>query len=314
MSLFLDMFPIALMFASPIIIAALGGLFSERSGIVNIALEGIMMVGGFTAAALTYFLEPVTSLAPLLGLTAGAAAGLIFSFLHALASVNLRADQIISGTALNILAGGLTVYLCQIIFKQQRTLAFSEGIKKITVPYMENIPLLGPLFFRNNYPTFFLALALVLITWFIMEKTVFGLRLKACGEHPQAAATMGIDVYKMRYAGVLISGALAGLAGSAMVLTQDIQYTVTSIHGTGFIALASLIFGKWRPWTVLGAAFFFGFSQAISLYARDIGFLSLLPLEAFQALPYVLTILALIAFSSRSVGPRAVGQIYDPSK
>lgn len=313
MNILLDMFPIALMFASPIAIAAIGGLFSERSGIVNIALEGIMMVGGFTAASITYYLEPATPLAPLVALTAGAAAGLIFSLLHAFASINLRADQIISGTALNILAGGLTVYLCQIIFNQQRTLAFSEGIKKITVPYIKDIPLLGPLFFKNNYPTFFLAVAIVIVTWFIMEKTIFGLRLKSCGEHPQAAATMGINVYRMRYAGVLISGALAGLAGSAMVLTQDIQYTLTSIHGTGFIALAALIFGKWRPWTVLGAAFFFGFSQALSLYARDISFLSLLPLEAFQALPYLLTILALIAFSSRSVGPKAAGQIYDPS-
>jgi ABC-type uncharacterized transport system permease subunit len=149
-----EMFPIALMFASPIIIAALGGLFSERSGVVNIALEGIMMVGAFSAATVTVLLEESTVLAPWLGLAAGLVAGIVFSLLHAVASVNMRADQTISGTALNILAGGLTVYLCQIIFRQQRTRAFSNGIQKVTVPLLEKIPVLGRMFFIENYRLF----------------------------------------------------------------------------------------------------------------------------------------------------------------
>ena len=312
--LILEMLPIALMFASPLIMAALGGLFSERSGVVNIALEGIMMVGAFAAASVTVVLEPLTSLAPWLGLLTGIAAGMIFSLLHAFASINLKADQVISGTALNILAGGLTVYLCQILFNQQRTRAFSAGIRKITVPLLEKIPLLGPVLFRGNYPTFYLAMALVVLTWFVVWKTPFGLRLRSCGENPQAAASMGINVYAMRYAGVIISGALAGLAGATMVLTQDIQYTVTSIHGAGFIALASLVFGKWSPWGVLGAGLFFGFAQILSYYAKDITFLSALPQEIFYMLPYVLTIVALVIFAGKSVGPRAAGEIYDQGK
>ncbi|HOJ98800.1 MAG TPA: ABC transporter permease [Termitinemataceae bacterium] len=315
MKVFIEMFPIALMFGAPIVIAALGGLLSERSGIVNVALEGIMMVGGFTAASVTVLLEPVLpGWAPWIGLLCALFAGMVYSLLHALSSVNFKADQVVSGTALNILAGGFTVYLCQIIFKQQRTRAFSTGLAKITIPGLSNIPIIGPMLFDHVYPTFFVALALVVLVWFVVYKTAFGLRLRSCGEHPQAAASMGINVYRMRYLAVLASGLLAGLAGGVMVLTQDIQYTVTSIHGTGFIALGSLIFGKWNPWGVLGASLFFGFSQALSLYARDIPLMSGLPLEFFHLLPYVLTIGALVLFSNKSVGPRAAGEIYDPGK
>jgi simple sugar transport system permease protein len=314
LGLILEMFPIALMFATPIIIAALGGLFSERSGIVNIAIEGTMMVGAFAAATVTVLLEASNPGAAWIGIGAGILAGILFSLIHAFASVNLKANQVISGTALNILAGGLTVYLCQIIFRQQRTRAFSSGIPKLTVPLLKDIPILGKILFIENYPTFYIAAALVLLTWFIVYKTPFGLRLRACGEHPQAAASMGIDVKLMRYTGVLISGGLAGLAGATMVLTVDIQYTLTSIHGTGFIAMASLVFGKWNPFGVLGAGLFFGFSQALSFYAKDISFLKGLPLEFFYLLPYVLTIIALVVFAGRSVGPKAAGEIYDAGK
>ncbi len=312
--LILEMFPIALMFAAPLVMAALGGLFSERSGVVNIALEGIMMVGAFAGASVTVVLEPLTPLAPWLGLLAGVAAGMLFSLLHAFASINLKADQVISGTALNILAGGMTVYLCQILFHQQRTRAFSSGLRKITVPLFEKIPVIGPILFREIYPTFYVAMALVVLTWFVVFKTPFGLRLRSCGEHPQAAASMGINVYAIRYAGVIISGALAGLAGATMVLTQDIQYTVTSIHGAGFIALASLVFGKWNPWGVLGAGLFFGFAQILAYYAKDITFLASLPQEVFYILPYVLTIVALMVFAGKTVGPKAAGEIYDQGK
>ncbi len=310
----LEMFPIALMFGAPIVMAALGGLFSERSGVTNIALEGIMMVGAFAGASVTVVLEPVTALAPWLGLLTGIAAGMVFSLLHAFTSVHLKADQIISGTALNILAGGLTIYLCQILFSQQRTRAFSYGLRKVTVPLLSKIPVIGPMLFYEMYPTFYIAILLVVLTWFVVFKTPFGLRLRSCGEHPQAAASMGINVYAMRYAGVIASGAFAGLAGATMVLTQDIQYTLSSIHGTGFIALASLVFGKWNPWGVLGAGMFFGFSQTLSYYAKDIKILAALPLEVFYALPYVLTIAALVVFAGKSVGPKAAGEIYDQGK
>jgi general nucleoside transport system permease protein len=237
-----------------------------------------------------------------------------YSLLHAFASVNLKADQVISGTALNILAGGLTVYLCQIFFNQQRTKAFTTGLVKLSVPGLSGIPVLGPLFFKNVSPPFYAALALVILAWFVVYKTPFGLRLRACGEHPQAAASMGINVLKMRYAGVVASGALAGFAGASMVLTQDIQYTMVSVHGTGFIALGCLIFGKWNPFGVLGAGLFFGLAQASSIYTKDIPFLKSVPLEVFYMLPYVLTAIALVVFSGKSVGPKAAGEIYDAGK
>jgi len=313
LNLLATMIPIALVYATPIVIAALGGLFSERSGIVNIALEGIMMVGAFSAAAVTVALEP-SPLAGWLGVLVAVVAGVTFSALHAFASIHLRADQVVSGTALNILAGGLTVYLCQIFFDQQRTGAFATGLAKVSIPGLAAIPALGAVLFRNVYPTTYLALGLVVITWFVVYRMPLGLRLLACGEHPQAAASAGIDVLGMRYLGVLVSGGLAGLAGAAMVLTQDIQYTVGSVHGTGFIALACLIFGKWNPFGALGAGLFFGLSQALAIYAKDIPFLQAIPQDFFHLLPYALTVVALVVFSGKSVGPRAAGEPYDPGR
>jgi len=234
--------------------------------------------------------------------------------LHAYASINLKADQTISGTALNLLANGLTVYLCQIIFNQQRTAAFRKGIMKISVPFLKDIPVIGQLLFKGVHPTFYLAIALVFVTYFIVFKTAFGLRLRSCGEFPQASASMGINVAKMRYIGVLASGLLAGLAGGVMVMTQDVQFTIASIHGYGFIAIAALIFGKWNPFGVMGAGLFFGFSQILALFAKDIQFLSKLPSEFFSSTPYILTIVALVIFSGRTVGPKAAGEIYDSGK
>jgi simple sugar transport system permease protein len=314
MNIIYSMLPIAFVYASPIVIAALGGLFSERSGIVNIALEGIMLVGAFAGAGVTVLMEPFSQAAGYYGLLAGIAAGMLFSLLHAYTSVNLKADQVISGTALNILAAGLTVYLCEIIYHQQRSTTFERGLAKISVAGLQDIPFIGPLFFKNVSPPFLFMLALVLLAWFVVYKTPFGLRLRSCGEHPQAAASMGINVFRMRYAGVVISGALAGLSGAVMVLTQDIQFTASSVHGTGFIALGCLIFGKWNPWGVLGAGLFFGFAQAVAIYAKDIPFLQGIPLEFFYLLPYLLTAIALVVFSGKSVGPKASGEIYDPGK
>jgi simple sugar transport system permease protein len=327
MNQILAVVPICLGFSTPLILAALGGMFSERSGVANIAIEGIMMVGGFTAATVTVLLEPVfkawalgsgnpglSLLVPWIALLCGSLAGTLYSSLHAAASVNLRADQVISGTALNILAAGLTIFLCQVIFRQQRTATFVVGLARVDIPRLADIPVLGALLFKSVYPTFYLAVILTLLSWFVMQRTPFGLRLRACGENPQAAASMGIPVVGMRYWGVLMSGAFAGLAGGTQVLTSDIQYTVLSIHGSGFIAIACLIFGKWKPFGLFAAGLFFGSSQVLSLYAKDIPFLSHFPRELFSLLPYALTLVALIVFSGRSVGPKAVGEIYDPGK
>lgn len=312
-----SMLTLALIFSTPIIIAGLGGLFSERSGVVNIALEGLMMFGAFAGATTTVLLEPVfgsANIAPWIGLIVGALVGGLVSVLHAYLSVSLNADQVISGTGINLFAVGATIYMAEIIFNQQRTDTFERGFIKSTIPGLSEIPVIGDIFFSNIYLTVFVALALVVITWFVVYRTRFGLRLRSTGENPHASDSMGINVAKMRYTGVILSGILAGLAGAVMVLTQDTQYTVASIHGTGFIALASLIFGRWKPFGVLMAGFFFGFSQVLSFFITDIPLLSQLPFEFFNAFPYAVTVIALVVFSSKSVGPKAVGEPYDKGK
>lgn len=312
MDILFSMLTLALIYSTPIIITALGGLFSERSGIVNIGLEGLMMFGAFSGATTTVLLEVAhPEIAPWIGILVGGIIGALFSVLHAFLSINLKADQVISGTAINMLALGMTIFFAQVIFNQQRTDTFRHGLIKKTYPSLSKIPVIGDIFFTNIYTTVFIAFILVFFTYFLVYKTIFGLRLRACGENPSAADSMGINVTKMRYIGVIISGLFAGLGGAIMVLTQDTQYTVTSIHGIGFIALASLIFGKWKPLGVLGAGFFFGFSQVLSMYSEDIMLLKSLPSEFFFALPYVLTIIALVLFSSKDVGPKAAGEIYE---
>lgn len=300
-----------LTYSLPIIIASLGGLFSERSGVTNIALEGLMMIGAFVAASLTVALESMTDSAPWLAIFAGALVGGGVSIIHAFISVNMKGDQIISATALNFFAFGSTIYFCEMFFGQQRTQSFQRGFSKISVPILQDIPVIGDMFFTNVYAPVYLGLACIALAWFVIAKTTFGLRLRATGEHPKAVDSAGINVTHMRYAGVIISGLCAGLAGGIMVLTQDTQYSISSIHGTGFIALAALIFGQWKPLGVMCASLFFGFSQILVIYSSDIAFLQFLPLEAFKAFPYVFTVLALIGFSRKTVVPKALGIPYE---
>lgn len=302
-------------YATPIIVAALGGIYAERSGVTNIGIEGMMVIGAFVSAAFVPLFEhQLGGITPWIAIVLGMIAGGLYSLIHAYISIDLRGDQIISGTALNMLSVGIAVYFTQIIFGMQRTQTFNRGISKINVPILKDIPILGDLLFMRIYPTFFLSLALVVITWFVLFKTRFGLRLRACGEHPSAVDSVGVSVRKMRYTGVILSGLLAGLAGGIMVLTQSTQFTAFSIHGVGFIALASLIFGRWNPWGVLGAGIFFGFSQIFTVYANDFAFLRNVPNEFFFMMPYILTILAMLLFSRKSVAPKAVGEPYDVSK
>lgn len=314
MELFSSMFVLALIYSTPIIISAVGALYAERSGVTNIAMEGMMLVGAFVAATLIYFIEGSTGdWAPWISIAAGALAGLLYSIIHAFISIDLQGDQTISGTALNMLAPALGVYLCQIIFGQQRSMAFQRGFVKTTVPVLSEIPIIGKLFFKQIYPSVYLAFIIVIITYILLWKTPFGLRLRAAGEHPEAVDSLGVSVRKLRYIGVLFSGLLGGLAGGIMVLTQSTQFTAGSIHGMGFISIAALIFGAWNPWGVLGAGFFFGFSQIFGIYSRDIPLLANIPQEFFQALPYAMTVLALLLFSRRSRAPKAIGQPYKAS-
>jgi len=284
------------MIVSPILITAVGGMICELSGVVNIALEGLMGIGAFTAATVHYFLEPITPFSIWIALLAGLAAGLLASLIHAFASITLNADQVISGTGINLLATGGTTFLSQIIFKMERTAPFRLGMMP------------GP---GGVYPTAWIALAAVLAAWYILYRRPFGLRLRACGEHPQAAASAGINVQRMRYSAVLISGALAGLAGGCLVLTQTIQYTVNTINGAGYIALAAVSFGRWKPAGVSAAALLFGTAVSLAIYMVNIESLRFLPSEFFSVLPYVITLVTLVVFSGRNYAPRASGQPYE---
>jgi simple sugar transport system permease protein len=205
----------------------------------------------------------------------------------------------VSGTGINLLSTGLTVFFCQVLFHQDRTEPYRLGM----------MPGVGGI-----YPTAWIALAILILSWFMLYKRPWGLRLRACGEHPQAVASAGVNVLKIRYIAVLISGAFAGLAGGCLVLTQTIQYTTNTINGTGFIALAAVSFGRWLPLGIFGSSLLFGVSSALAVYIVNITALKFLPPAFFNILPYLITLLALIVFSGRDYAPRAVGQPYDKGK
>lgn len=301
LTLIFNMLPSILMIVSPILIASAGGLVSERSGVVNIALEGLMGIGAFAAATVHVLLEPLGGISIPAALIAAVLAGTLFSLIHAFASVSMRADQVVSGTGINFLASGMTVFLSQIIFNNERTKTWMQGMMP------------GP---GGIYPTAYIALGVLVVVWFVLYKRPFGLRLRACGEHPAAAAAAGINVVRVRYIAVMSSGALAGLAGACLVLTQTIQYTSTTINGAGFIALAALSFGRWIPRGILGSSLLFGSSVALSIYMVNIPALRAmnLPSELFNIMPYVITLVTLVIFSGKDYAPKAAGQPFDKGK
>jgi len=298
MSSLLGMIPSVLMMVSPILIAAIGGMISERAGVTNIALEGLMGIGAFAAATAHVFLEPSASLSVWIALAIATAAGGVISLVHAYASISLNADQVVSGTGINLLSTGGTVFLCQVIFRQERTEPYKLGMMP------------GP---GGVYPTAYVALAVLAAAWYILYRRPVGLRLRACGEHPQAAAAAGVDVRGLRYAAVLSSGLLAGLAGGCLVLTQTIQYTMYTINGAGFIALAAVSFGRWLPKGIAGASLLFGSAVALAIYMVNIESLRVLPPEFFSVMPYIITLVTLVLFSGKDYAPRAIGQPYEKS-
>ena len=288
-----QMLPSTFMIVSPILIAAIGGMICERAGVVNIALEGLMAMGAMTAAVCHVLMESQIGFSVPLSLLLAAIVGGVFSLIHALASITLRADQVISGTGINLLANGVTVFVCQLLFRMDRSQNYRMGMR-------------SGLF--GIYPTVWIALAILALSWFVLYKRPWGLRLRAAGEHPQALASAGVNVIKIRYIAVLISGLLAGLAGGCIVLTQDIQFTVSTINGKGFIALAAVSFGRWVPLGVLGASFLFGVSSALAVNIINISGLQFLPSEFFNALPYLITLITLVLFSGKDYAPRAIGK------
>ncbi|AEC01307.1 ABC transporter permease [Parasphaerochaeta coccoides] len=299
-------FPYAIAYTIPMLVTALGGLYSERSGVTNLGLEGLMLVGYFACALfIRSFESSFYAWALPLGLLTGMLAGALFSLLHAFASINLRADQTISGTAINMLAAALTVYLAR-VFSGSGNIRIMMGIVRSDVPVLSKIPVLGPLFFSQTYWSTWLVLAIWGASWWFLYKTSFGLRLRACGEHPSAVASAGVNVRLMRYFGVVMSGALAGLGGGAILITYSGEFN-GSVAGLGFLSIAALIFGQWKPLGILGATFFFGLATTVANVSQAIPQLAVIPPMYLKIFPYVVTLIALVVFSKRSAAPRASG-------
>ena len=315
MDVFLSIFTVALFAstirsATPLLLAALGGIFSERSGIVNIALEGIMLTGAFFAMLFSYIgnqwgLPDWAS--AWLGVLAAVFFGYLISMIHAVVSIRYQADQIVSGVAINILALGLTGFLLQRIFDISGNSPSVPSLGAWPIPGLSSIPILGPIFF-NQPPVVYLALIAVPITAFVLFRTPLGLRLRSVGEHPKAADTMGINVFQLRYLGVALSGVLAGLAGAYLSIGQLNIFAENMTNGRGFIALAAVIFGKWNPWGAFGACLLFGLADAIQISLQNAGVN--IPSEFLLMFPYILTLIALAGFIGRSNPPAAVGVPY----
>lgn len=315
-----DVLSATVAFAIPLLLVALGGMFSERSGVINIALEGIMIIGALASCLFLSLSEKAGwgSVHPQLTMFAAiliaAAAGLIFSLLLAFASINLKADQTIGGTALNTLAPAFAIVLTWAIQGQgQTTITIPSWIRIGSISAESGF--LHRFIFKSMYLTTPVAIVLLIVSIILLYKTRFGLRLMACGEHPQAADSVGVNVYKMRYAGVMISGVLGGIGGLAFTVAAGSGFQ-SSVAGYGFLALAVMIFGNWNPVKITFAALFFALFKVIGSYASNISFLpSFSGVKAsqyiYQMLPYIVTMIVLVFTSKKSRAPKAEGIPYD---
>ena len=288
-------------FATPLTFAAIGGMFSERSGVVNIGLEGMMLTGAFFAVLGA---DKLGNWA--LGLVCAVVAGGIAALIHAFVAIHLRADQIVSGTAINFLALGVTGYFFIQVYGDNGTPGSISQVPNVNIPGADHVRFIGPVFGHLNLMIWLTFLTLIL-SYIVMFRTPIGLRIRSVGEHPRAADTVGISVYKTRYAAVVLSGMLAALGGAYLSIGFVGSFNENMTAGRGFIGLAALIFGNWRPFGAFAAALLFGFSTALSFrLAQPWGNAAVL----FQALPYVLTLIAVAGVIGRSIPPAASGRPY----
>ncbi|SFQ24826.1 simple sugar transport system permease protein [Lachnospiraceae bacterium XBB1006] len=300
-------------FAIPLLLVAIGGMYAERSGVINIALEGIMVMGAFTG--ILFISEMGDSMSGqgllILAILIAGVTGIVFSLLHAFASINMKADQTISGTALNLFAPAFVIFAARMINGVQQ-IPFEDTFRIPSVPVLGSIPVLGDMFFKNTYLTTYVGILLYIIAAFVISKTKFGLRLRACGEHPGAADSVGVNVGKIRYAGVIISGFLGGVGGLVFVVPTSTNFNAT-VAGYGFLALAVMIFGQWRSGKILGAAFFFGVMKTMASAYTSVPFLKGLglPNDVYKMIPYIATLIVLVFTSKSSQAPRAEGIPYD---
>jgi simple sugar transport system permease protein len=302
--------------ATPLLLACLAGLFSERSGIFDIGLEGKMLAAAMASGAVAFLTGSVWA-----GLLAGIGASMLFALIHGIASITFRGNQLISGVALNFLASGLTVLIAQAMFGQGGRTPPLEGAARfnpITLPFAEalqGVPILGPLYYEvisGHSLLVYVALAMVPLSWWVLNRTRFGLRLRAVGENPAAVDTAGISVVGLRFAAVAITGVLCGLAGAYMATALQAGFGREMTAGRGYIALAALIFAKWRPVAALWACLLFGFFQALALRPDVVEAVVQVkvPVPLLDALPYILTVVVLAGFIGKAIPPRAGGEPY----
>lgn len=304
-----------LVFSTPLIFTAVGGTFSEHSGVVNVGLEGIMVMGAFSAVVFNLtFADTFGKATPWLALIVAGVVGIAISALHAVATINFRADHIVSGTVINLLAPALSVFLVKAIYAKGQTDNIAQSFGYFSFPGLSKIPVIGQIFFKDTSVMAYIAIVIAIIAWWIQFKTKFGLRLRSVGENPQAADTLGINVYGYKYAGVLLSGLLGGIGGAVFAQSISGNFSAGTIVGQGFISMAAMIFGKWNPIGAMGAALFFGFAQSLSIIGGQLPGISKIPSVYLQCAPYVLTILVLVLFLGKAVGPKANGTNYIKSK
>jgi simple sugar transport system permease protein len=319
MSILYDLFHLSLISAVPLLIVAIGAMVSERSGVVNIALEGIMLMGAFVGIAVIKTIEDSGTAMGiqwilLIGIGVGGLIGGIFSLLHAYAAISMKANQIISATALNLFAPAFAIFTARTIQNGQQ-IPFRSVFRMSEIPLLSKIPFFGDLFFKDVFISFYVGIAILIIAYIFIYKTKFGLRLRSCGENPHAADSLGINIYKTRYIGVVISGILAGMGGVIFVTSTSTEFNAT-VAGYGFLALAVLIFGNWRPFRILFAALFFGLFRTIASAHAMIPFLEnfRIPGEFYNMIPYFATLIILSFASKKSQAPKAAGQVYDQGR
>lgn len=294
----MDMVNSTIRMAIPLVLAAIGGTVCERSGVINLGLEGMLLSGAFGAVFGTYLFHN-----PWLGILAAILVGGLFGLIHAVLCLKYKTDQTVSGVGINIFVSGLTVVLTRVIWKSDGMSEQVEKLPTFSVPVLKDIPVLGELFTRQS-PFVIITLAIVVCSWFIIYRTKAGLRLRAIGDHPQAAETVGIKVTKYRYICVVISGMLCGLGGAYLSIVQSHMFVKDMVAGRGFMALAAMILGAWNPLGALGASLVFSFAQALRMNLQaDI------PNQFMLILPYVITLVVLVFFGRKAKGPQASGKV-----
>ena len=293
-----------LLFATPLLFTALGGMFTEKAGVTNIGLEGMMTIGAFAGATVGYYTKSA-----LLGFIAGGIAAALIALIHAIVSITFGADQVVSGIAINFIGPGVALFFCSLLFEgAKQTIPVSDGEGKM-IKIFDNLT--GIQFIDKilgQYITTYIALGLVVLISIYLYKTKFGLRLIAVGEHPKAAETLNVNVYLYRYFAVVISGLLAGFGGATMSLATVSNFSQSLISGQGFIALVAVIFGKWKPYGVLGACLFFGAAQELAILLPGLNIN--IPESILPMVPYISTLLVLIFFVGKSKGPSSAGVPY----